>query len=141
MFVIKRGQVSVEYLLVMGFIFAMIIPLTIIFLQQTENLNVNIALTTSSKVLKEIIDTSEQIYYKGAPSKTTIKVYFPERVKSVTISSREMSMLIQGYKQATHTVVYPSNVNISGSLDAFKGVHLIEIKSMGNYVLINESKK
>ena len=135
---INRAQVSMEYLIVMGFVFAMIIPLTIIFLQQSNSLDKNVAISTASKINKEIIDVCEEIYYKGPPTKTTIKIYFPNRIESINISSYEINMVITGENGRTHNINYPSEVNLSGTLKTFKGVHNIEIESMGEYVSITE---
>jgi uncharacterized protein (UPF0333 family) len=134
----KQGQVAMEYLIIMGFIFFMIIPLTIIFLQQSDSLSMDVAISTASKINKEIIDKSEEIYYKGPPSKTTISAYFPDRIENITISSYEISMIVTGQKGRTHDINYPSEINLTGSLKTFKGVHNIEIESKGDYILITD---
>ncbi|PLW80786.1 hypothetical protein C0585_00780 [Candidatus Woesearchaeota archaeon] len=123
----------------MGFIFAMLIPLLVIFIQQSDGLEESVALSTASKISKEIIDVSESIYYKGPPSKTTIKVYFPKRIESVNISHNDINMVLTGYKGSTHLISYPSYVNISGTIKSFSGTHNIEIQAMEGYVSITDT--
>lgn len=131
----RCGQVSMEYLIVMGFVFAMLVPLTIIYMQQSEGLEETVAISTASKISKEIIDTAEEMYYKGPPSKTTIKVTFPKRITHANIYSKEITFNVTGDKRS-NLIAYPSEVNLSGSLKIFSGVHNIEIESKGDYVLI-----
>ncbi len=107
-----KGQVSMEYLIVMGFIFMMIIPLVVIFMQENDNMERDIAIASASKISKELIDAAEEIYYKGPPSKTTIKVNFPKRIINVTISPTEISMKITGSKGTINNINYPSEINL-----------------------------
>lgn len=122
----------------MGFIFMMIIPLVVIFMQENDNMEKEIAISSAAKISKELIDAAEEIYYKGPPSKTTIKVNFPKRITNITISSKEISMKIMASKGIINEISYPSEINLSGTLEIFSGLHIIEIESKGEYVSIGE---
>lgn len=116
----------------------MIIPLTMIFLRENDANTTNIAISSASKISNQIIDTSEIIFYKGKPSKTTIKAHFPDKISDIIISSNEIIFYIEGYKDRVHQVVFPSTINLTGNLSTFSGIHNIEIKSEGDRVSIKD---
>jgi uncharacterized protein (UPF0333 family) len=79
----KRGQISVEYLIVLGFAtFAItgIIALAFYYINSTSD-------TMTSNHIKNfadsIISSSESVYFAGPPSKMTIQPYLPKGVKAI----------------------------------------------------------
>src|SRR4030043_750560 len=81
-----RAQISLEFLIVVGFALLMTFPLVIIFYQQSNNINTEVTSSQADKVASEIRDAADEVYYLGSPSKKTITVFLPENVKGVRIS-------------------------------------------------------
>jgi hypothetical protein len=133
----KRGQVSIEFITVFGFIFLMMIPLIIIFFDQSGNVQDAIAENHIRNIEIKITDKAETVYYSGEPSKATFKAYFPERIESISINSRRILFGYRRWKGDISTIEYTSLVNISGSLSTNPGIHYIEIEAMGEGVSIN----
>jgi uncharacterized protein (UPF0333 family) len=132
----KRGQVSVEFITLFGFVFLMTIPLIIIFFDQTGAVQDSISSNHLRNIAIKITDKAETVFYLGDPSKTTLKVYFPERIEYVNITSRT---IIFGYRTAKNNiqdVVSVSLVNLSGNISAKPGIHYIEIEASGGEVFI-----
>ncbi len=82
---IKRGQVSVEYTLIIGLIvIALTIAVAIAFAYATSA-QYQIKLNQIDKIGKKIAETADSIYYLGQPSKSTIDLNMPEGVREILI--------------------------------------------------------
>ncbi len=135
----KRGQVSIEFITIFGFIFLMTIPLIIIFFDQSGAVQDAISENHIRNIAIKITDKAETMYYSGEPSKTTIKAYFPEKIEVITIGSRTIAFNYRTAKGTLHRIESVSLVNISGNISDNPGVHYIGIESTGGGVLITDS--
>ena len=140
----KRGQISIEFITIFGFIFLMTIPLIIIFFDQSGSVQDSISENHLRNIAIKIIDKAETIYYLGEPSKTTLKVYFPERIDyfnmSAAVGSYSASIIIgyRTYRDTLHHIEVASKVNITGNLSVNPGIHYIEISTTGDGVFISD---
>ena len=129
----KFAQVSMEYLVIVGFVLLITAPLIIIFYEHTATTNDQVITSQSDKIAKKIVDNAESVYYLGEPSKTRIKVYMPNNVEEIILQDYEVVFKVKtnsGISDIAHT----SNVNISGSVSTTPGIHYISIESRGDYV-------
>lgn len=134
----KRGQVSIEFITIFGFVFLMTIPLVVIFFDQIGSVQDSISSNHLRNIAIKLTDKAETMYYLGQPSKTTVKAYFPERIEYINISNRE---IVFGYKTAKNNIqeaISVSQVNISGNISTEPGTHYITIESTGDEVLITD---
>ena len=132
----RRGQVSIEFMVVVGFMLLVLTPLIIAYYQNTQSSSNTIQSEQLDKVAREITDTAETVYYLGEPSKITIQAYIPHGVKRVTISNNEIVFkVIRGAKTAD--IVSVSKVNITGSIGTSEGIHNIVLEAKEGYVEIN----
>ena len=130
----SRGQISVEYMVIIGFVTVITIPLIIIYYNFIQESNDEITSAQISQIAKKIVDASESVYYIGEPSQTTLRVNVPDGVVSANLSSgKEVVFRIRsGTGEAD--IVQTTSVNISGSLPTKKGTYAITIKAMPDYV-------
>ena len=63
----KEGQISVEYLVIIGFVTVITIPLIIIYYTFTQQSNDEITSSQISQISKKIVDAAESVYYEGSP--------------------------------------------------------------------------
>ncbi|MBT3464877.1 hypothetical protein HOD20_02825 [archaeon] len=133
----KRGQISVEFIVIYGFVLLMMIPLTIIFYTQSGDTKDVLYNNQLHNIGTRVIDKAESIYYYGQPSKTTIKAYFPENIENITIKNREFIFKFRNSKNTLNEIILTSLVNISGSVSNNQGIHYIIIESQGDYVKIS----
>lgn len=131
----KIGQVSVEYMILVGFLVVITIPLILVYNSQYKGTNQQITSNQADQLAQKIVDTAESIYYLGEPSKTTIKVYMPNYVQNITLGNGELVfyMDIAGGKDE---VVKVSDVPINGTIDHASGIKYITMQSVGSYVNI-----
>lgn len=133
----KRGQVSIEYMIVVGFAFIMIMPVIIIFLVQSNDIQDSINVNQANSVARKIAHYSDSIYYMGHPSKTTIKAYIPKGIESISIGNQEVVFRMQTSHGPTD-VVHITDVNITGTLKTSSGIRNIEIQAMPGYVNVTD---
>ena len=130
-----KSQVSVEYMLVMGFAALMTIPLLLIYYTYSADTADSVAISQSMQIARKIVDSSESVYYLGKPSQTTLKVNFPDRIQSANLSNREVWFKVKTQNGLTD-VVQVSAVNMSGALSISSGIHVITIKADDGFVQI-----
>lgn len=132
-----RAQVSMEFLMVVGFAFLMTAPLIIIFYQQSENINTEVTSSQLDKVASEIRDAADEVYYLGSPSMKTITVYMPKGVKSITIANNSIKFVVSSpgkdYDLMKWTVA-----NVTGTIRTFEGIHHISAESHDIYVSLSD---
>lgn len=133
-----KSQVSVEYMLVMGFAALLTIPLLLIYYTYSADSTDAVATSQALQISRKIIDASESVYYLGKPSQTTLKLNFPEGVYSTNVSSKEIVFKIKTQAGITE-VVQVSAVNMSGTLPISPGIHIVTIKAEDNYVRITSN--
>lgn len=133
-----KSQVSVEYMLIMGFAALMTIPLLLIYYAYTSDSSDTVATSQALQIARKIADSSESVYYLGKPSQTTLKLNFPERIESTSLSNKEVVFKMKT-KNGVTDIVEVSSVNITGTLPTTQGIHIITIKAEGGYVQVSSN--
>ena len=121
-----RAQVSMEYMLVVGFSLLMIIPVIAIYGQQRDSINYQINTRQAHNIAHKVADAAETVYYLGKPAKTTLKVYMPANIEAVSIGNQTVKFYINVGKEVTE-VNAESGVNMTGYITTRRGLHFIEI--------------
>lgn len=133
-----KAQVSVEYMLIMGFITLMTIPLLIIYYTYTSSSSDSVATSQAMQIARKIVDSSESVYYLGKPSQTTLKLSFPSNIQSTSLSNKEVVFKIK-IQNGIADIVQISAVNMSGNLPTSPGIHVITVKAEDGYVQITSN--
>jgi len=134
----KTAQVSIEYLIIVGFALAMTLPLLLIFNSQSRDINEQVTDAQANKVADEIITAIDSVYYLGAPSTKTIKVYFPDFIKNIDVDNQTISFSIEasyGDYEITRTAATP----LDGEIRDFSGLHVITVKANPENVSISDN--
>ena len=134
----NKSQVSVEYMFVMGFAALMTIPLLLIYYTYTADSADSVASGQAMQIARKIADSVESVYYLGKPSQTTLKLNFPDRIRSTNLSNREV-VFRMATQAGTTDIVQISPVNLSGSLPTTEGIHIVTIKAEDGYVQITSN--
>ena len=132
----SKAQISLEFLLVVGFAFLMTIPLIIIFYQQSETLDTEITSSQIDKVASEIRDAADEVYYLGTPSKKTVTIYMPEGVQSITLTGNKIVFVVDS-PSGDYELVKWSSANLTGSVQTHRGIHHVSVEAFDTYVDIN----
>jgi uncharacterized protein (UPF0333 family) len=129
----KRGsfkaQVSMEFLLVVGFAFLMTVPLIVIFYQQSQSINTEVSATQIDKVGSEVRDAADEVYYLGSPSKKSISIFMPEGVKGVSFINNDdgasINFNVSSPSGNYEVVKWVASKTLSGNIGNFEGIHCI----------------
>ena len=133
-----KSQVSVEYMLIMGFAALMTVPLLLIYYTYSSDTSDSVAASQALQIARKIADASESVYYLGKPSQTMLKFSFPDNIHSTNLSNKEVVFKMKT-KNGVTDIVQVSSVNMSGSLPTAQGIHIITIKAEDGYVQITSN--
>lgn len=134
----KRGQVAIEYVTILGFVMITTLVMTFVFTAHTGGLNDAVAEHQIERIGEKVVDTAEAMYFIGAPSRTTLKLYFPAGIKNVSVSGQELIFYVQTSRGQDEVVKY-SQVNLTGSLPTSPGIHYIQVEAENSHVVLSTS--
>lgn len=133
-----KSQVSVEYMLIMGFAAIITVPLLLTYYTYASDSSDSVTTSQALQIARSLVDSSESVYYLGKPSQTTLKVNFPDRIHSVNVSNKEVVFKIKT-KNGITDIVHVSSVNMTGNLPITQGIHIITVKAEEGYVQITSN--
>ena len=133
----KNGQVSVEYLIIFGFVTMSIIIILGVALNYSGNVKDSIKMSQVESYADKIISASESVFYAGEPSKATISCYLPENVNEVQVVENSLFITVDTHTGA-NTIAYSSKVPISGTLSSGGGVKKIEVVANETSITLTE---
>jgi len=131
-----KSQVSVEYLMIMGFVTLITIPLVFLFYKYTAESSDEIITYQVNQIANKIVDAAESVYFLGKPSQTTIKVNIPNQIAEASLQNREVYFKVK-VKNGYYDVLQVSSVNITGTLPNTQGIHHIILKAEEGYVQVS----
>jgi len=135
----KEAQISIEYMIIIGFATIVTIPLIIIYYNFTQDSSEEINSVQMIQLAKKIVDAAESVYYLGEPSQTTIKVNIPDNVIGINISSGKEIVFKLKTRAGEVDIVQSTSVNISGSLPTNKSFYAITLIARSNFVNVTYS--
>ena len=143
----KLAQSAFEYLLVVGIALLIIVPGAILFYNYSFGSSDEMMRSTIDLVGNEIIDSVEKVYYIGENSWETIRLDVPESVKNIYVLNNYELVIEYESKVGFSEAVFFSDINMTtpyaqGNIsdEPHPGLNVIKIISMGDYVLINETR-
>lgn len=126
-----------EYLFVVGFAFALLIPIIIIYYSQSNVFEEEVAISQTNKALQEIVRAADTIYYLGPPSRQTISVRFPEVLREITIQEQAITVHLD-IGSGRQVNAQTRSANLTGTLPSNPGLHVITIQATDDGVLLFE---
>ena len=132
----RNSQMSVEYMIIIGFVTVITIPLLIIYYTFTQDSKEDISSAQIDQIAKTISDSAESVYYFGEPSQTNLKINIPDNVVLSNLSNNEIVFRIKT-RTGEADIVQSTLVNITGSLPVKKGAYTVTIKAKSNYVNVS----
>ena len=133
---ILKGQISVEYLMVIGFVAVITIPLVIIYYTYTADSSDEIIASQIGQIARKIVDAAESVYFLGSPSQTTLKVYIPNQIAGASLDNKEVLFNIST-RSGISEIVQVSSIDLTGSLPTSQGAYTITLKARENDVEVS----
>ena len=123
-----KGQISVEYLLIIGFVAVITVPLIILYYTYTSDSSDEIITSQIDQIARKIVDSAESVYFLGSPSQTTVKVYIPNQIKGASLDNKEVLFNVST-RTGVSEIVQVSSVDMIGNLPITQGLYTIIIKA------------
>ncbi len=124
----NRGQISLEYLIVVGFVVFVVIVLLGLAIFYTTTARDSMSSNQLNNFANKLLNSAETVYFAGEPSKLTITAYLPEGISSFEILENSL-VFNRSTSSGKNVIVYPSKVPLD-SLSTFgitEGVKRLEI--------------
>ena len=134
----KTSQISMEYMMIIGFTTLVLSIILIISSAYSNDVKESMNLNQLDQTVKSIIQSSESVYYFGEPSKTTLKVFIPEGVNEVVFGNNSIIFKVQTLSGLTD-VGYKTTMPINGTILTDSGYHYISIEAKEGYVWLNST--
>lgn len=140
----RQGQAAMEYLLIVGLAFVILTPMLYMFYDYTSTLRRDVNLAKVYKIGGTIVNTAEQMYYLGAPSKTTLRFNMPDSVAAMTIRGASSDVLVFHFGDPANyeEIVIPGNVPMVSELNASDytpGIKIVSVEATTNEVLLRRA--
>jgi len=132
----RLGQVGIEYLILVGFLVAAVIPIIYYATQQSYITKDQLISSQMEKIAQEIENACNLVFSYGNNSKLTLKLYFPDGIKSIKISGKQVEFVYYTSNGEAFVYSYPL-VNLSGNISTLPGLHEIKIVNKGDHVEIS----
>ncbi len=108
----KKGQVSFEYMIIIGFITVLIVGLMSVAFFYNNLVKDKIRNNQINSCMDKLVSVSESVYYSGPPSKATITCYFPENLKDLSIQENNFVVTF-GSSSGVSKVGYQANAELN----------------------------
>ena len=132
-----RGQVSMEFLMVIAFVFVLLIPTVIVFNQESSRGTQEVNNAQISQIVRSIVSNAQTVYAFGEPTTFSMSVYIPNGVEAVYINESGVNFVVQS-KSGVMSIIEPVPMNVSGNISTHAGIHKLRLQAANNSVIISE---
>jgi hypothetical protein len=144
----KKGQLSIEYLMILGLSMIVILGAVYIFYAYVQDASSDVVNSRINEIGTRILQQSESIHGIGKGTWIVIDINIPdELVESYIMNNSELVFVTSNTNGVSQSVFF-SNINISGEIPPSgskeyyglgKGKNSLRIESKGGFVLLNAS--
>ncbi|HYD02844.1 MAG TPA: hypothetical protein VEC16_00945 [Alphaproteobacteria bacterium] len=111
----SKAQVSVEYLIIIGVSFAILIPGSYFFYGYSKNSNEAAVRSQINQMGNSIITNAESIYGLGEGSLVTLELRYPRNIRDVYILSDNELVIRYELSSGINEAVFFSKIPLSGN--------------------------
>ncbi len=133
----KKAQVSMEYIIIIGFVIIMLIPATYIYIRYSGSSSDALSSSKASQIANEIVKAANEVYYLGEDNQKNIEVSFPSNIEAIEFVNKEIVFRTKDSKGNIQEIVEVASVPLSGILPNIQGKKSITVRSLGNRVSVN----
>lgn len=131
----KRGQVGIEYMILIGFITFIIIGILTLSLFYSGKVKDEIKINQVENFAAQLINSAESVFFAGEPSKTTVRLYLPAGVTNLEINSSYL-IITTTVSSGENKRAYKSRVPINGTISSGEGIKKLSLEARESFVQI-----
>ena len=106
----KRAQVSMEYLIIIGFVIVMLIPAVYLYIRYSSSSSDVLSSSKASQIANEIVKATNEVYYLGDDNQKNIEVSFPSNIEAIEFANKEIVLRIKDSKGNIQEIVEVASV-------------------------------
>ncbi len=131
----KRGQISVEYLVVISFVTFIALSVLGVAIFYSAEIQDAIKMIQVEQFSQKVISSAESIFYSGEPARITITAYLPRGINSIDIDNKDIIFEILTSSGITK-IAFSGNVPMEGNIPTSQGVKTLQLIAQQDKVLI-----
>jgi hypothetical protein len=133
----KRAQVGIEYMILIGFITFAILSILTFSIIYSGQLKDEIRLNQVENFAIQLINSAESVFFAGAPSKTTIRLYLPDGVDLIEMDSTDYIIISTTTSSGINKASYKSKVPIiiDDMIPLGEGTRSLELEAQSDNIL------
>jgi uncharacterized protein (UPF0333 family) len=129
-----RGQIAVEYMIILGLLLLFVTPLIIYALASYTSSN---DIYRAQVLVARMSDTVDIVYTQNPPSQQLLTLLFPENIVDTILVNKTVGVILLSGDGNT-TVSLPTKGCVSGSITSSGGYRRILFKATENCVNVTE---
>ena len=139
--ILKRGQISIEYLMITVFVVFLVISILGIALLYTASVNDELKFNQLERFAIKVISNAERVFFEGEPSQVTITAFLPSGVQSIYIDEEYTLVFNLSSGSGESIIGFSSDVPValvSPGISTSEGLKRLEIKATATNVIIEQ---
>ena len=129
----RKGQVSTEYITIVGFLLAVV---GIMAAYALVTYNESTKLSQVQSALMKLKNSSENTYAFGPGNKETVKIFLPKGTTGSSVQNNKISFNVDLFG-GTQTFEAILDVNVSGTLPSAGGLHHIQVSLVDKNIVFS----
>jgi len=122
----KRGQASFEYIILIGMILVLIIPL---FYYAFTTSSEDIKLSEAEDLVQTLTRSADDVYALSPGSVKYVWVTIPGSVQKIAVNTSEISVTLTSYGETSEVVGF-TRAPLVGTLDSAKGTYRVRVEHL-----------
>lgn len=131
-----KGQVAVEYMIIISIAFAILLPFIVYANQLLHNYREDTKISLAKNSVKKLGENIDWVYSQGEPAKLSIEVYIPKDVIEISLVNNTISFKIRT-SSGTTDIHYKTIAPLNGSLPVNAGNYIISLTAFAGHVNIS----
>jgi len=119
-----RGQISLEYIILIGTILILIIPISYYLTYQTSS---NLRVNQADDAVKSIARTVDTVYSMGPGARNYVWITIPKGVTDTKLSTNEIQISL-GIYGGVSDIAATTSANLTGEIPNSSGTYKIPIE-------------
>ncbi len=121
-----KGQISIEYLIVVGVVLILVIPL---FFYSTSKTTTNLRINQADDTVTSLVTAADSVYSLGPGSKDYVWITIPKGTKTSSITGQTIQLQLSIFS-GTSDVHKTTKANVSGTLPTEQGTYKISVEML-----------
>lgn len=133
----NRGQVGIEYMLIVGFVTFAILSVLVIAVFYSDKIKDRVKVNQIEAFATQLLNSAESVFFAGEPSKSTVNLYLPSGVNDIDIISNSLVINFSTSSPIDDLRVFESRVPIQGTITSGEGIKKLTLEATPTYLSIS----